>query len=72
LGREWAPHATGLVLLQLPWQNVNMSEKESDNPRPQREADRRKRQAAALKANIKRRKNPSEADKSSDSEENDA
>jgi hypothetical protein len=49
-----------------------MSEKESEKPRPQREADRRKRQAAALKANIKRRKNPSEADKSSDSEENDA
>jgi hypothetical protein len=48
-----------------------MNTKESDAKRPQREADRRKRQAAALKANLKRRKvepesdNPDEKDDSS-------
>jgi hypothetical protein len=34
-----------------------MAKQESPQKLPQREADRRKRQAAALKANLKRRKN---------------
>jgi hypothetical protein len=49
-------HATGLALLQLPWQYELMEKTESPKTLPQREADRRKRQAAALKANLKRRK----------------
>jgi hypothetical protein len=49
-----------------------MVEKESEKNRPQREADRRKRQAAALKANIKRRKNPSETDTTPETDENSA
>jgi hypothetical protein len=47
-----------------------MNEKESEKTRPQREADRRKRQAAALKANIKRRKVPSETDVTPETDEN--
>jgi hypothetical protein len=38
-----------------------MEKKESPKSLPQREADRRKRQVAALKANLKRRKLPLEA-----------
>jgi hypothetical protein len=46
-----------------------MEKKESEKTRPQREADRRKRQAAALKANIKRRKSPAEADQVPEADE---
>jgi hypothetical protein len=49
-----------------------MKDKESEKSLPQREADRRKRQAAALKANIKRRKMPSETAQPPDPDENSA
>jgi hypothetical protein len=49
-----------------------MKNQESDKTLPQREADRRKRQAAALKANIKRRKMPSETVQPPDPDENSA
>jgi hypothetical protein len=41
-------------------QNRGMTEEKAKTARPQRTLDRRKRQAAALKANLKRRKLPAE------------
>ena len=46
-----------------------MNDKESDKTRPQREADRRKRQTAALKANLKRRKVAAPADNAEESDD---
>jgi hypothetical protein len=49
-----------------------MEKKESVDHRPQREADRRKRQAAALKANLKRRKMAKDPDPEPETDENSA
>jgi hypothetical protein len=46
-----------------------MAKEESSPNRPQREADRRKRQAAALKANLKRRKAGAEPEDVEESDE---
>jgi hypothetical protein len=71
-GPDWRFHATGLDLLQPSWQNSFMEKKASPLNRPQREADRRKRQAAALKANLKRRKAAPDTPESDESEETSA
>jgi hypothetical protein len=70
--REWRSNATGLALLQLSWQTVKMTTSESEKNRPQREADRRKRQAEALKANLKRRKAGAETAEIEEKDENSA
>jgi hypothetical protein len=49
-----------------------MDKKDSGKQLKQREADRRKRQAAALKANLKRRKASAEAEDAPDPEETSA
>jgi hypothetical protein len=49
-----------------------MEKVESTQKRPQREADRRKRQTAALKANLKRRKLAVEAEEPKKSDDSSA
>jgi hypothetical protein len=46
-----------------------MEKQESPKTRPQREADRRKRQTEALKANLKRRKVAAPADNGEESDD---